>query len=198
MTGGVVTALVVLTLGSLLRLALPWWAWAGLLATWFVVIAVREIGLVSFRLPQNARLVPETVFRHGRLFGPFEFGFEMGTGVRTYVTSGLPYVAVPVVALFAGPLGAVLTGVGWGLGRQLMTAANLRYSPDGDWDLAFDDHGALIRRPGRAPRRSPCPQRAAPRWTARPRGSSSQPRPARRPRSSRTAWPAAAATPGRG
>lgn len=143
--GGIVSALVLVTVGSIVRLLLPVWAWAALVAAWFVVIAVREVGLVSFGLPQNARLVPESVFRHGRFFGPFEFGFEMGTGVRTYVTSGLPYVALFLVALFASPAMALLAGIGWGLGRTLMLLGNLRYSYDGAWDVEFDDKAVPIR-----------------------------------------------------
>lgn len=143
--GGVVTSFVVMVLGSLVRWAVPVTALIALSVAWFAVIAVRELGWVSFGLPQNARLVPESVFRHGRFFGPFEFGFEMGTGVRTYVTSGLPYVAVLVVACFASPLAAVLAGVGFGLGRTLMTMANLRFSADGEWDRVFDAQATAIR-----------------------------------------------------
>lgn len=126
--------------GSLIRLLAPWWVWATLAVAWFAVMAVRELGLVSFAMPQNARLVPESVFRHGRFWGPFEFGLEMGTGVRTYVTSSLPYVAILLVAVFATPLGALLAGIGFGLGRTLMTIANLRYGRDGQWDVDFDRH----------------------------------------------------------
>lgn len=132
-------------LGSLVRLALPPVVWAVGVVVWYAVIIVREVGIVSFGLPQNARLVPESVFRHGRFWGPFEFGLEMGTGVRTYVTSGLPYVLVPMIALFAGWLPALVGGLGFGLGRTIMTATSLRYSRDGEWDLAFDRSAPVIR-----------------------------------------------------
>lgn len=142
--GGVLSALVLVSVGSLLRLLAPAWFWVGLVGVWFLLIALRELGAVSFRLPQNARLVPATVFRHGRFWGPFEFGLEMGTGVRTYVTSGLPYVLVPVIALFAGLPSALAAGIGFGLGRTLMTVANLRFSDDGSWDHAFASRQRLI------------------------------------------------------
>lgn len=147
--GGVLSALVLVTVGSLVRLLLPGIVWAVLVAVWFLVIAARELGIVSFSMPQNARLVPESVFRHGRFWGPFEFGLEMGTGVRTYVTSGLPYVALFLVALFASPLTALVAGIGFGVGRTLMTLGNLRYSDDGEWDIVFDEmataiHGILL------------------------------------------------------
>lgn len=136
--------MVVVVAGSLLRVLAPSLVWAVLVLAWFAVIAAREFGVVQFRLPQNARLVPATVFRHGPFWGPFEFGLEMGTGVRTYVTSGLPYVLVPAIAFFAGWPAALVAGVGFGLGRMLMTAANLRFSDDGEWDLVFGRHQRVI------------------------------------------------------
>ncbi|MEU7909348.1 hypothetical protein [Actinoplanes sp. NPDC049118] len=143
--GALATALGALVLGSLVRLAAPPVVWIVLLVCWFGVIAVREFGVVSFGLPQNARLVPETVFRHGRFFGPLQFGLEMGTGLRTYVTSGLPYVLLPAVALLASPVAALVAGVGFGLGRSLMTSSNLRFSDDNSWDLEFSLYERQIK-----------------------------------------------------
>ncbi|MDO5628430.1 MAG: hypothetical protein Q4G43_08930 [Mobilicoccus sp.] len=143
--GGVVSAFALLIVGSLLRLLAPSVVWLVVAAFWFVVLAVRETGLIWFRLPQNARLVPESVFRHGRFFGPFQFGLEMGTGVRTYVTSGLPYALIVAVALLAGPAGAVAAGIGFGLGRALMTFGNLGYDTEASWDREFDRHAGSIR-----------------------------------------------------
>lgn len=139
------TALGALVLGSLLRLAAPPTVWVVLLVAWFVVVAVREFGVLSFALPQNARLVPATVFRHGRFFGPLQFGLEMGTGLRTYVTSGLPYVLLPLVALLASPVAALVAGMGFGLGRSLMTSSNLRFSDDNSWDLEFSSYQRPIK-----------------------------------------------------
>jgi hypothetical protein len=127
--GGLLSAAVLVTVGSLVRLVAPPAFWAAMIAVWFAVVALREVGALSFGLPQNARLVPESVLRHGRFWGPFEFGLEMGTGVRTYVTSGLAYVVVPVLALLAG------CGTG-AAGRR-----GLRARPDRD-----DGLGAALRK----------------------------------------------------
>ncbi len=143
--GALCTAFGALVLGSLVRLAAPSIVWIVLVAAWFGVIAVREFGVLSFGLPQNARLVPETVFRHGRFFGPLQFGLEMGTGLRTYVTSGLPYVLLPLIALLASPVAALVAGVGFGVGRSLMTSSNLRFSDDNTWDLEFSLHDRQIK-----------------------------------------------------
>lgn len=142
--GGVLSAFGIVVVGSLLRPLLPvWLSWSLVLAA-FVVIAAREVGLIGFRLPQNARLVPETVFRHGPFWGPFEFGLEMGTGMRTYVTSGLPYVVLLAIGLLASWPAALVAGVGFGLGRFVMTSASLRLRT-GEWDLLFDAYARLVR-----------------------------------------------------
>jgi hypothetical protein len=68
----------------------------------------------------------------------------MGTGARTYLPSGLPYVAAVAVALMASVPAALCAGVGFGLGRALMTASNLRYSTDNGWDDEWLRHGRRL------------------------------------------------------
>ncbi len=131
--------------GSLIRLAAPPAVWRWVLVGAMVLLVLREFGVLRFWLPQNKRLVPEHVHRHGRVFGPLQFGFEMGTSLRTYTPSALPHAAALMIALWAGPLAAVLAGVGFGLGRSAMTTGNLLYSDDNTWDLAFIEHERLIR-----------------------------------------------------
>jgi hypothetical protein len=148
LVGAVVSAAGVLVLGSLIR-------WAAFGFGWLVVygacgvLLLREFRVVSFALPQNARLIPHTVFRHGPYLGSFEFGFELGTGIRTYVTSSLPYAVVVAVALVSSPIGAVSTGVGFGLGRLLMTMAAVRYDDPEDrwpsWSDAWDRSAAALQ-----------------------------------------------------
>lgn len=138
--GGVISALGIMLVGSLLRWPLPVPVAAGLVIAWTAVILVRELGLVSFALPQNARLVPETVFRHGPVLGPMQFGIEMGTGMRTFVTSGLPYALLAALALVADPWQALLAGLGFGAGRALMTLSSLGYGADAEWDDAWVAH----------------------------------------------------------
>lgn len=135
--GGVLSGLGVLLVGTVARAVVPVAAMAfGSLALVLVLIA-REFGVLRFALPQNARLVPESVFRHGTVFGPLQFGLEMGTGMRTFVTSGLPYAALVLVAGLATPVAAVATGAAFGLGRALMTFGSLHYGESGAWDLVW-------------------------------------------------------------
>jgi len=143
--GGALSALVLTVAGSLLRAPLPALVcWAAVAAALGAVL-LRETGLWSFRLPENRRLVPDTVFRLGRHLGPLQFGFEMGTGARTYLPSGLPYVAAIAVALTASLPAALCAGAGFGLGRALMTTANLRYDGESGWDGEWRAHGRELK-----------------------------------------------------
>lgn len=106
-----------------------------------IAITLRELHVISFPLPQNKRQVPPGVFNKGVTVAALQFGFELGTGVRTYVSSGAPYVMGAGVLLLAGGLSdAVLAGVGFGLGRAIM--AIIRYwSPNGAvWDERMERH----------------------------------------------------------
>jgi cytochrome c biogenesis protein CcdA len=141
--GALATAMGLLVAGSLVRLAVP--VDAVVAGVVVVLFSLRELGLLKFWLPQNKRLVPEQVHRHGRFFGPLQFGFEMGTSLRTYTPSALPHAAAIVLALLASPPAAVVVGVGFGLGRGAMTIGNLNYSRDNSWDLAWLDHERWIR-----------------------------------------------------
>ncbi|MGO1056496.1 hypothetical protein [Crossiella sp. CA198] len=142
--GGVVTATVLVVVGSLVRAPLPPpvpWLLVGLM---LIVVLGKESGLLRITLPENRRLVPETVFRLGRHLGPLQFGLEMGTGARTYLPSGLPYVAAVAVLCTASFPAALCAGLGFGLGRALMTTANLRYGESGAWDAAWTGHRRVL------------------------------------------------------
>jgi hypothetical protein len=143
--GGALSALVLTVAGSLLRAPLPALLCWAVVAAALGAVLLRETGVWSFRLPENRRLVPETVFRLGRHLGPLQFGFEMGTGARTYLPSGLPYVAAIAVALTASLPAALCAGAGFGLGRALMTTANLRYDGESGWDGEWRAHGRKLK-----------------------------------------------------
>ncbi|WP_416903912.1 hypothetical protein [Micromonospora echinospora] len=108
--------------------------YAGVVAV-AVAGLLRELGLVSIRLPQNARQVPQDVLQRNPRRGALQFGFEMGTGVRTYVSSSAPYVLAAALLLVGQRLDVVvLAGVGFGVGRAL-TPLTRRAAGSGDrWD----------------------------------------------------------------
>jgi hypothetical protein len=138
--GGSATAMALLVVGSLLRAPLPEPVrWAAVTAALGALLLV-EWGVVAVRVPQNRRLVPESVLRFGRHLGPLQFGIEMGTGARTYLPSALPYAAAAAVLLLASVPAALCAGAGFGLGRALMTTSALRYGgPAGAGDAAWGD-----------------------------------------------------------
>jgi hypothetical protein len=144
--GGVITAAVLVVVGSLVRAPLPDAARWGVLGGVLGAVVLRELDVLSFTLPENRRLVPETVLRFGRHLGPLQFGLEMGTGARTFLPSGLPYVGAVAVLLIASVPAAICTGAGFGLGRAMMTMSNLRYGPDNLWSDEWDRHGNRLGR----------------------------------------------------
>jgi hypothetical protein len=143
--GALATAAGLLLVGSLLRLAVPAAAIRWILLAAVVALLARELGLVRFWLPQNKRLVPEHVHRHGPVFGPLQFGFEMGTSLRTYTPSALPHAAALMLLFLAAPLAAAVAGAGFGLGRAAMLLGNLHYSDDNSWDAVWLERERLLR-----------------------------------------------------
>ncbi len=109
---------VVLGLFSGLSTPLPAsWRYTAIVAVALLGV-LRDGGVVTIPLPQNARQVPQDVLRRSPGRGALRFGFELGTGVRTYVSATAPYV-LAVAVLLGGqrPQVATLAGVGFGAGR---------------------------------------------------------------------------------
>lgn len=105
------------------------WAVFGLLA---VAVLGRELRVWSFRVPENARLVPENVQHLGE-WGAAQFGFEMGTGMRTYSPSALPHLTLAAVLLVIPFAPAFALGVGFAAGRLAMPLLSNGWSADGAW-----------------------------------------------------------------
>lgn len=96
---------------------------------------LRDAGLVRIPMPQNARQVPQEVFQRNLLRGSAQFGFELGTGVRTYVSSSAPYVVAAAVLLTVeSPLAALLTGLGFGAGRAATPLMRVASADPPQWD----------------------------------------------------------------
>jgi hypothetical protein len=98
---------------------------------------LRESGLVPIPLPQNARQVPQDVLQRRLRLGTLQFGFELGTGVRTFVSASAPYVlALGLLLSHQGFLTTAAVGTAFGLGRAL-TAALTLWSHDLDRDVTI-------------------------------------------------------------
>ena len=71
-------------------------------------------------LPESRHQIPTDVFHGSLVSGAFRFGFELGTGVRTYAAASAPYILLLVVLVGWLPLGwALLLSAGFGVGRAL-------------------------------------------------------------------------------
>lgn len=131
-------------LGALPQALLPApvrWALFALVA---LPVLGREAGLLRFRVPENARLVPEDV-QHLRHWGALQFGFEMGTGMRTYSPSALPHLALVAVVLVV-PFGPALAlAAGFAAGRLLMPVLANAWSDDGAWTAVWSRAEPVVR-----------------------------------------------------
>jgi hypothetical protein len=96
---------------------------------------LRELGVVRLRLPQNARQIPQDVLHRHLLRGSAQFGFELGTGARTYVSATAPYVLAAGVLLLGQDLAAaLLAGLGFGTGRAATPLLRRLSGDAGRWD----------------------------------------------------------------
>jgi hypothetical protein len=109
---------------------------AGALA----VILIAELAGRPLRLPQNGRAVPPKVIADAHVRGALQFGFEMGTGVRTFMPTALPHALVVAVLAAGGPLVGLVVGLGFGAGRAAMTLLRSASRTPAAWD------GTLARR----------------------------------------------------
>lgn len=127
-SGALLTVMTVWLIGGFAA-PLPAVARVILIAGGAVVIWMCQRGPLSGKLtlPQNRRQIPLAVFGSGLVKGAYRFGFEMGTGVRTYLPSPAPYILV--LALLFGRLtlaSALLVAIGFGLGRAVPLMLQLR------------------------------------------------------------------------
>ncbi len=110
-----------------------------------VVAVGREMGFIQIPLPEYRRLVPKNVFSKGPRRSALQFGFELGTGVRTYVSSTAPYLlAFAIVFELPAPLVALIVGTGFGLGRSLMTWLRHEARDKDAWDHGLTNENQRI------------------------------------------------------
>jgi hypothetical protein len=82
-----------------------------------VAALARDMGVFNVHLPENRRQVRSSVYDLPASAGALMFGFELGTGFRTFITSSAPYIALVGIVLVGRPATAILAGVGFGTGR---------------------------------------------------------------------------------
>ena len=139
--GSTVTAIPLAILGLTVDLVLPETLRTVLAVPVIAVLSVIELGGRGDRLPQNRRVVPQSIYLKGRRTGALQFGFELGTGVRTYITNSLPWIAV-ATAIFQthGLSEPFLLSVGFSIGRALTVPAIRLGSGSNSWANQVDTH----------------------------------------------------------
>ena len=109
----------------------------------FVVLAVAIVlaghGFLGVHLPQRRHQIPRTVFDRSPERAAARFGYELGTGLRTYLPSAAPHVLAVGIVVLGVPLWAALAvGAGFGAGRGLLPAQRA-LAPDAPrWDARLD------------------------------------------------------------
>jgi len=123
-TAGALLSATVLWLLSGLTEPIPASVRIAAFALALAALALRWRGWLEFPVPQNARQISQSLFSRHPLRAAGQFGFELGTGVRTYVTSSLAFVP-PLWILLLRPsyLGAVALSLGFGVARGLLPVA---------------------------------------------------------------------------
>lgn len=132
--GGALSGIIVGSLGEVLSFSPRGPRLAVLIAILAPILLFELIGK-PLRLPQNARAVPQTVINGPWVSAPLQFGFEMGTGVRTFMPSSLPHALVALVALTGGLAQGIAAGVGFAIARAIVPVARGLWPSRYDWDL---------------------------------------------------------------
>ncbi|MDF5755730.1 hypothetical protein [Spongiactinospora sp. TRM90649] len=123
LAGACAVALVAGALGAVVQALTPVWARLPALAVLAAVVLSREAGLLRVKVPENRRLVPEHVAGAGPVAGALQFGFEMGTGMRTYSPSALPHLLLAALLLAVPLPGAFAAAAGFAAARWIVAAA---------------------------------------------------------------------------
>ncbi len=143
--GGAATAVLAVLLGSLVRPVVPTVAGEVVVIALALFVLAGEARLHRWTLPHRRAQVPQAVIDEGADAGALRFGFEMGTGMRTHMPSSLPYVPLAAVVLLASWPAAVVTGVGFGLGRAGMALGRYHARDPDWWDGQWQRHGHAVR-----------------------------------------------------
>lgn len=127
--GALTTATALFVASGLLSLvAAELRAGAAVCALSFLVLHATRVLCLDF-LPQRRHQIPRETFTASPCHAAFRFAYELGTGVRTYITAAAPYALAMVLLLClpasfgASAFAIVAAALGYGIGRSLVVAA---------------------------------------------------------------------------
>jgi hypothetical protein len=137
---GALTTAILVWLMSGLSEPVPAAIGTGVLGVLAVVAVMRDTSLLRFRRPECNRQVPrELLTTKGAVAVPLQFGFEMGTGLRTHLTATAPHLLACTILLIRPSLAiAMLAGASFGIGRMLHPLLRLwSRTGGGAWDTSL-------------------------------------------------------------
>lgn len=118
---------------------------AGALLGLVLVGVARDLGLVSFPLPERTTLVPRSVFEPGLARGALRFGIELGVGFRTRLPATAPYVLASALLLgLPGVPGAALAAASFAVGRGVTPVHRLATKVGEQWDASLAAAGRRL------------------------------------------------------
>lgn len=127
--GGALTSVGVLFVLSGLLSPVPGSARQVVAVGMVLILMIHALGGVCLHLPQRMYQIPRETFTNGPARAAFRFAFELGAGVRTYITSVSPYaLAILILLGLPGGLGAGAgaagsAAVGYGIGRSIVVSS---------------------------------------------------------------------------
>ena len=93
------------------------------------LLFLHRVGVVCLDLPQRTYQIPRETFATHPARAAFRFAFELGMGVRTYITAVSPYalaivlLLVPPASLSGAAIASAAAATGYGLGRSVVVAS---------------------------------------------------------------------------
>ena len=145
-TAGGATTGIVLWLFSGLTEPLPSTVVQVVLVVGIAVALLIEGAGLEGRLPGARRQIPPSVFDRRPVDAAVRFGFELGTGVRTYMVAAAPVLlALTVLIGRPGVVGALATGAGFGVGRGVLPALRHGAGDPTAWDRRLASSALWLR-----------------------------------------------------
>lgn len=143
------TALVATTVGYSLAWvfdALHPVAVVGVVALLGIEAILRDAGAVRLRLPEAQRQIPREVFSPRITLGMIRFGFELGTGARTYLIASGPYLIFALLVLVGSDAWRIMpfAGLGFGLGRAIAPLVHSLERAPGSWTALMQRNGKSL------------------------------------------------------
>lgn len=99
-----------------------------------ILLTVAQLAYRWVSVPGRRYQLPVEVLGQDTGLASLQFGFELGLGFRTYVTTWAPYtLSLLVIGSSSGLSGGILVGAGFGFGRWLTPVLRLVVGA-GTWD----------------------------------------------------------------